>query len=168
MMKAREAISPGAGMRGETPAKCVPAATPLISALPLLLDSPGRELGVEDGGQLIGVIDQTSMLEGIGRMIAARDDCSVVTVECPAEDYSASRIARAVEDADVHLVDMLSVPAADGYLSVMLRVRCEDPTSVTHSLERYGYSVTEVSANSWCDGEAALERLMEVKALLDI
>lgn len=167
-MTAKEAISSVAGIRGESPAKSVPAATPLISVLPRLLDSPGRELGVEDEGRLIGVIDQTSMLEGLGHIIAARDDCSLVTVECPAVDYSASRVARAVEDADVHLVDLLSVPAPDGHLKVLLRVRCEDPTSVTHSLERYGYTVTEVYANSWYDGESAMERLMEVKALLDI
>jgi hypothetical protein len=101
-------------------------------------------------------------------MIAARDDCSVITVECPAGDYSASHLARAVEDADVHLVDLLSVPASEGHIRVMMRVRCTDPTSVVHSLERYGYDVVEVSANSYKDEQTALNRLLEVQAILNI
>ena len=68
---------------------------PAVSVLPRLLDSPDQRLGVKDGEELLGVIDRDSMLEGIGRMIAARDDCSVITVECAPGDYSITyRVSR--------------------------------------------------------------------------
>jgi hypothetical protein len=151
-----------------TPDRTVPAEMPLISVLPLLLDTPHREVAVENRGHVLGVINQTSLLEGLGYMIAARDDCSVITVECAAGDYSASHLARAVEDADVHLVDLLSVPASEGNIRVMMRVRCTDPTAVVHSLERYGYDVVEVYANSYSNEETALNRLLEVQTLLNV
>lgn len=166
-MTAREAISPFT-RNACAPGRTVAADMPLISVLPLLLDSPAREVGVEEEGRLLGVIDQTSLLDGLGRMIAPRDDCSIVTVECSPSDYSASSLAHAVEDADVHLVDLLSVPAQEGHLRVLLRVRCVDPTPVVHSLERYGYDVVEVAADSYGGGEAAIERLLEVQALLNV
>ena len=63
------------------------------------------------------------MLEGLARMIAARGDCSEVTVECRPEDYSASQLAHAVEDSGAHLVDLFSSPPADGHIRVTLRLR---------------------------------------------
>lgn len=141
---------------------------PLLDVLPRLLDSPGRRLEVSDGNGRCGVIDQTSMLEALGRLIAARDDSSVVTMECAPGDFSASHIARAVEDADVHLVDMLTTPGDDGQLVVTLRVRCQDPTSVVHSLERYGYSVTDAYGENYTGSETAMERILALRTLLNV
>lgn len=97
-----------------------------------------------------------------------RDDASVVVVNCAPADYSASRLAHAVEDCDVHLVDLLSFPE-DDHLRVMLRVRCLEPEGVVQSLERYGYSVVETSGSP--DGVAvqmAAERLLELQALMNV
>lgn len=167
-MNAREAISPFGGdiINGM---RSVPADMPLISVLPLLLDAPDRRLSVEEEDhRLLGIIDQSSLLEALGRMIAPRDDSSVIIVECSPSDYSASRIAHAVEDADVHLVDLLSVPSGYDALRVMLRVRCDDPSSVIHSLERYGYKVIDYSGNRDSDESLTIERLLGVKALLNV
>ncbi len=81
-MKAKEAISPV--LRPEKAGRLpqVGGETPLIEVLPRLLESPRHLLEVDEEGVAIGVIDQTSMLEAMGRMIAVRDDSSVVTVEC--------------------------------------------------------------------------------------
>ena len=54
--------------------KTVDSSMPLIEVLPHLLDAPGRLLGVRHDGEMMGVIDQGSRLEGLGRMIAPRDD----------------------------------------------------------------------------------------------
>ena len=107
-MTAKEAISPYrhlAAMAGEQsvmgsvgPRRTVSADEQLVDVLPKLLDAPSRELRVADGDRELGVIDTRSMLEALGRMIAARDDASTLTVECPPSDYSASAIARAVDD----------------------------------------------------------------------
>ena len=116
---------------------------PLLDVIPRLLDSGNRELLVTEDGETIGMIDQTSLLDGIGRMIVARDDCSVITVECAPEDYCASLLAHAVEDSDAHLVDLISAPGDNGHLMVTLRVRHSDPTAAVRSLERYDFHVID-------------------------
>ncbi|MBD5370677.1 MAG: hypothetical protein HDR80_05940 [Bacteroides sp.] len=150
--------------------RTVDASMPLLEVLPALLDAPGRLLGVADhGGEALGTIDEISLLEGLGRLIAERDDSSVLMVECAPQDYSASLLARAVEDADAHIVDLISHPAADGQLHVTLRVRTLNPTAAVHSLERYGFRVIETSAHEE-DSDAALlsERLASLQALLSV
>lgn len=167
-MKAKEAISPV--LRPEKAGRLpqVGGETPLIEVLPRLLESPRHLLEVDEGGVAIGVIDQTSMLEAMGRMIAVRDDSSVVTVECTPGEYSASRLSHAVEDADVHLVDLFTVPTEDGKLNVTMRVRCGDPSSVVHNLERYGYEVVGAFGDTSRDTAVAIERLMGLKAMMDV
>ena len=167
-MTARDAISPVMLPAPGTVSRRVEGDMPLVDVLPRLLDSPGRLLEVTEGEMPIGVIDQTSMLTALGLMLAARDDSSVVTVECHPEDYSASLIAHAVEDAGVHLVDLWSVPASEGMVRVTLRVRCADPSGVIRSLERYDYNVVEAHGREYADLEISARRLSELRAYLDI
>lgn len=143
---------------------------PLIDVIPRLLDSNERALTVVEEGEVAGVIDQSSLLEGIGRMIAARDDCSVITLECDPRDYSASHISHAVEDSDAHLVDLFSAPGINGNLTVTIRVRHSDPTAAVRSLERYGYHVVEAhsSGDSVQSMEIATERLLSLQALMNV
>ncbi len=151
-MTAKDAISPirlTSPLRAEqlplTPV--VGVDEPLTDVLPKLLEAPSHELNVVGGEGVVGVIDSASLLEAFSRMIPSRDDCSVITMECSHVDYSASAIARAVEDADAHLVDLWSSPGADDTIRVTLRVRIDNPDAVVRSLRRYGYDVVEVSAH---------------------
>ena len=169
-MTARDAISPINRAGRDSAAESVSGDMHLLEVLPRLLDSPRRELEVTDpdGLQREGLIDQTSLLEAIGRLIATRGDCSVIELTCTPTDYSASLIGRAVEDADMHLVDLLSTPGADGRLHITLRVRCEDPSPAVHSLERYGYEITGVFGHKNVDRTAAIERLLELQAIINV
>lgn len=168
MITAKDIMSPVWNTAAARPLKYVESGLPIVDVLPRLLDTPDLLLGVKENGEMLGVVDRDSMLAGMGRMIAARDDCSIITLECGAADYSASRISRAVEDTDAHLVDMWTVPAADGRLSVTLRVRREDPTQTVHSLERYGYEVVSASGKEYADSEAAAMRFLELKTFLNV
>lgn len=143
---------------------------PLFDIIPRLLDSNSHELAVMEEGELLGIINETSLLEGIGRMIAARDDCSVITVECDPRDYSASALAHAVEDSDAHLVDLLTAPGENGLITVTLRVRHSDPTAAVRSLERYDYHVVEAhsSGDDFQSMEIATERLLSLQALMNV
>lgn len=168
MIKAKDVISPIGCPTCGIAEKTVPSDMPLVDVLPRLLDAPNHLLGVEEEGHCLGFIDQTSLLEGLGREIAPRDDASLITLECTPSDYSASRIAHAVEDSDAHLVDLWTVPAEKGMLKVNLRVRLNDPTSAVHNLERYGYEVIEASGASYQDAGLAFERLLGLQALLNV
>lgn len=168
MIKAKDVISRIQPLQESFTGVTVPGEMPLVDVLPRLLDAPGHVVGVEEGGARVGVIDQTSLLEGLGRMIPARDDSSIVTLECAPADYSASRISHAVEDSDAHIVDLWSAPAENGKIRVTLRVRRSDPTPTVHNLERYGYDVIDTSSSDYQDAEVAWERLLALNALLNV
>ena len=169
-MTAKDILSFGKTIEDRHPAMTVEADMPVIEVIPRLLDTPMRELGVTEDGSPLGVIDQSSLLEGIGTMIASRDDCSVITIECAAEDYSASVLAHAIEDSDAHLVDLFSIPAEDGHVRVTLRVRHNDPTAAIRSLERYDFEVIEAHAagSDVLEAQIASERLLSLQALMNV
>lgn len=167
-MKASDVISTQSAKKAALPVRNVAADTMVIDLLPLLLDAPDRQLGVMRGDELIGVVDEVSLLEGLGRLIVPRDDSSIVVVRTTPSAFSASSLAHAVEDVDTHLVDFWSTPAPDGNIDVTLRVRCSDTTSVTASLARYGFDVVDTSAAPGRDAEVAMERLLSLQTLLNV
>ncbi|MDE5843626.1 MAG: hypothetical protein K2H35_07830 [Muribaculaceae bacterium] len=168
-MRAKDVLSPRMSESPLLPMRSVDSEMPLLEVLPHLLDAPGRMLGVSKEGEEIGFIDEGSMLDGLGTFIAERDDCSVLTVECLPSQYSASSLAHAVEDADMHLVDLMTHPAEGGMLRVTLRVRAEDPSAAIGSLERYGYRVTEGQGHGRnVDAELLAERIASLQALMNV
>lgn len=81
----------------------------------------------------------------VGRLFPGNDEASELTIECERRDFSASAIARAVEDCDAHLLNM-NVTSASGATAtsvvVDLRVSHRNTAAVARSLERYGFMVT--------------------------
>lgn len=148
----------------------VEADMPVLDVIPRLLDSGTRELAVVEEEETLGIIDQTSLLEGIGRMIAPRDDCSVITLDCSPQEYSASTLAHAVEDSDAHLVDLISAPTDNGRVMVTLRVRHSDPTAAVRSLERYNFHVIDAhsSGDTIQSMEIATDRLLALQVLMNV
>lgn len=170
-MKACDVISTQSAKKAVLPMQNVAADTMVVDLLPLLLDAPDRQLGVTRGDELLGVVDEVSLLEGLGRLLVARDDSSIVVVKAAPTAFSASSLAHAVEDVDTHLVDLLSTPSPDGSILVTLRVRCSDPSPVVASLERYGFEVVDSSGSGATlsrDEEVAMERLLSLQTLLNV
>lgn len=79
------------------------------------------------------------------RLFPPSDEASEIMVACRRSDYSASAIARAVEDCDAHLINLniTADPAPDGSddLVVELRIGHRNAMGVARSLERYGFRV---------------------------
>lgn len=167
-MKARDIISPRSASAESLPHRNVSAETAVIDLLPRLLDTPDHRLGVTEGSELIGIVDEVSLLEGLNSLIAPRDDSSLVVVETTPSGYSASQLAHAVEDADVHLVDLWSTPGQGDQLLVTLRVRTADPSAVIGSLQRYGFDVVEAAGEENRSLETAVERLLSLNTLLGV
>lgn len=167
-MKARDIISPRSTTVATLPSRTVSADTAIVDLLPLLLDTADHRLGVTDGKDLIGIVDECSLLTGLNSVIAPRDDSSLIELEVSPSAYSASQIAHAVEDANVHLVDLWTAPGEGDALRVTLRVRTSDPSSVAGSLERYGFEVLEASGEENRNLETAVERLLSLNAILKV
>ena len=67
-------------------------------------------------------------------------------IACRRDEYSASRICRAVEDADAHVLNLnvTTITAGIDEWVVELRIDHRNPLMVSRSLERYGYRVIGV------------------------
>lgn len=106
-------------------------------------------------------------------LYAPAAEASHVLVCCRRADYSASRMARAVEDVDAHVLN-LNVTAlrtddmpADCVV-VALRVARREALSVVRSLERYGFDVLDFDGASQADDETARERAAELLRYLEM
>lgn len=110
----------------------------------------------------------------IEQLFAPAADTSSLLVACDRRDYSASRLARAVEDADAHLLNLNVTSlrdddAPDGTVVVALRVGRRDALAVARSIERYGYDVLDFDGDGSDDSydtarrnADALLRLLEM------
>lgn len=69
------------------------------------------------------------------------DEASELLMSCHPDDYSASSIARAVEDCDAQLLGLSVTAMRDtgGLPVIALRVNVRDASGVARSLRRYGY-----------------------------
>lgn len=168
LLRIRDIMKPTEGTSGISGERGVRSSMLLPDALPLLLDAPGRRLSVIDDEICVGTVDESAMLEGLSRMISPRDDSSLVSIDCDPADYSASRIATAVEDADAHLVDLWTVPSDHDTIIATLRVRHQDPSACVHQLERYGFRVLDADGPAYSDSVVAMERLQQLQLLLSV
>ncbi len=101
------------------------------------------------------------------------DDWSIVAAQCLPADYSASAVARAVEDCDAHLLNLNVVDLGDAdspRLVFELRANRRDASSIARSLERYGFEVlrTRGSADSDTDSDTARNRFENLIRYLQI
>ena len=98
------------------------------------------------------------------------DSCELL-VSCAPGNYSASAIAKAVEDCDTQLLALSVTGMRDstGNPVVMLRANTGDAESITRSLARYGYDVVHTNGNMSSAARAeAMARVNELLHYLDI
>ena len=81
----------------------------------------------------------------VDELYPAHEGSSHLLIGCGRNDYSASRIARAVEDCDAHLLNLnVMVDESEAYdMLVDIRINHISGEAVARSLMRYGYEVLE-------------------------
>lgn len=98
-------------------------------------------------------------------------EASELLLSCHPADYSASAIARAVEDCDAQLLG-LSVTGMrndDGLPIIALRINVRDASGVARSLRRYGYEpIFTASSTDSVTRLRAQERINELIHYLEI
>lgn len=98
------------------------------------------------------------------RLFPQLEESSEISVACFRADYSASRIARAVEDVDAHLLNLnvTSVITDYGEVVVDLRINRTSAVSVARSLERYGYRVMDIRDSALSETDSLSQRVGEL------
>ena len=105
------------------------------------------------------------------RLFPPVEESSTILLACPRGDYSASRIARAVEDCDAHLLNLNITSDGetfDNRIIAELRVSHHNPESVGRSLERYGYEVVDAEGAPLADDSLMRSRYDELMHYLGI
>lgn len=105
------------------------------------------------------------------RLFPPVEESSTLLLSCRRGDYSASRIARAVEDCDAHLLNLNVTSDTDRFdnrIVVEIRVSHRNPLSVARSLERYGYEVDDFDGSNAADSELMRSRLAELMHYLEV
>ena len=91
-------------------------------------------------------------------------------IGCRRANYSASEIARAVEDCDAQLLNLnvTSLAAEEADLVVALRVNHLNAGSIARSLDRYGYQVLDIASSSTLDDDRLRLRAAELLRYLEM
>lgn len=113
-------------------------------------------------------VDATAVMH---RLMPPVDEASCITLACIPADYSASAIARAVEDCDAHLLNLnvTGCRTDSGRMVVDLRISHRNPESAVRSLERYGFEVIATdSTATQSDSEVMRDRARELLYYLDL
>lgn len=152
---------------GEVPRARVSAGAHVVELLRPLLASPERMVDVGAEGEAMGTVTAASLLSSLGEILPVGDDSSLLEVSCPAGDYSASEVARAVEDADANLLGLWTRGGEDGKIIALVCAGRPDAAPVARSLERYGYDVRYMTIS---EEEKAMEeeRLAALRMYLNI
>lgn len=137
----------------------------LTHVVQLLVENQGIPIAV-DGEQ--GQIDLWKALRATGSLMPDLPDTSVIEASCAQGQYSASAIARAIEDTDANLLSLLCRPAPGGMLHITLRIDHADPSAAVRSLERYGYGIRAAYGTSYSDAELSRERITALQRYLNI
>lgn len=91
---------------------------------------------------------------------------------CRQQDYSASVIARAVEDCDAHILNLnvMATRTPYGQMQVALRVDHRNASAVARSLGRFGYEVVSIESPEDYDPgvEQARSRANELLRYLEV
>ena len=97
-------------------------------------------------------------------------DSTEMVIACTPEDYSASIIARAVEDCNAHVlnINLTGERTETGKLVVDIRFDHRNGANIVRSLERYGFEVLDYAGSDNEDDDTARLRAVELMKLLDI
>lgn len=104
------------------------------------------------------------------------EESSLLTLEVGRDEYAASVVARAVEDADAHVLNLnVAIPdtpssGAGDSVRVELRISHRHAEAVARSLERYGFRVVAVAGSDGTDGgdPTTRERVESLLRLLEV
>ena len=145
----------------------VEESAPLSAVLEAMTLSGSPALNVT-GPQNESPLTAWQVLQALSVLLPHSDEYSELMVRTDTRSYSASALARAVEDTEASLISMLAYPAGDGDINVYLRINRADPSHAVRSLERYGYFVAYAHGAENSQAELTADGILELQHYLNI
>ena len=94
---------------------------------------------------------------------------SLIIMEVPFIDYTATDIARIVESNNAHIMNLFVLPIADGNtLLISVKLNLIDPSPVLMSFERFNYKVLHYDMKDGIITDTHKARLDELLYYLDM
>ncbi len=117
------------------------------------------------------MLRDTAATVELERLMPYSPESTRFSVVCRRSDYSAGRIARAIEDCDAHVLNLNLT--ADGHpdedtVVVDVRVDRKNISSIARSLARYDYIVEGIEESAYEVDDADRMRVAELLRLLDV
>lgn len=96
-----------------------------------------------------------SKIDSTEAFFPAVADSSRLVIGCGYDQYAASQVARAVEDADARLLNLnvTRLDPAERRMVIDLRIDHRNPEAVARSLERYGYTLLDIDSDDLLDDD---------------
>ncbi|MCW3807152.1 CBS domain-containing protein [Plebeiibacterium marinum] len=92
--------------------------------------------------EYLGMITQTDLLKNYADLIAAHTPGGIIEIEIPAYEYSISKIAQIIEDADTKVLSFyVNQTDEDAPLKITIKLNREDISPVLRAFDRYDYTV---------------------------
>lgn len=124
---------------------------------------------VDSSNRYLGVITNECLLEELGRYLQVDRDGSFIVLQIKQTDVIPSRIAKLVEDYNMHLYQMIITPPnTSGNVLIYLSVDALDATPLVRSFERFDMSVVSHFTHSGEFEELHRERIEELVHLLEL
>ena len=122
-----------------------------------------------EGGDYVGVIQKTALLEHIATVFHLREECMTLELDVPSYDLKLSEIIATLEKNDATVLSFGIYPAApdgDG-LVVTFRLQMHDFYRLVSNLKKYGYMIRYTSPFSAKDDEMR-EKALEFIRFMDM
>lgn len=99
----------------------------------------------------------------VDELYPAHEGSSHLLLGCRRNDYSASRIAHAVEDCDAHLLNLNLMDDKDRNYDMLVDIRVNRVSgeAIARSLARYGYEVLNFTPGDYPDDDSTLKRRVD-------
>ena len=117
---------------------------------------------INDENDYLGVISQSNILNALSNLLGTNTPGSVFVLEMAEQDYTASEIARIVENNNTQVINIQSYPSSLGNLQVAIKVNADDVDAIVRSFERFNYKMKMVFSNQGVFDEVAQQRWQEL------
>ncbi len=114
---------------------------PVEEAARLMVKEKISAVPVSEQGRVVGIVTETDVPNVFVQAMGAGEPSSRPDVFLPEGSHALADAVNAVEDADIAIASIVTLPAGAGRKEVVIRVRTINPGAAIKRLEARGYSV---------------------------